>query len=398
MSQRTSPQFSKVARLTALAIACAHMAGCAMHGNWLPSSGPRLDELRIQPNETGLQSPLLIDLDADIVARRSAAQKEDSFSRIFSEQALGTGQPLGPGDAIEVTVWEAPPATLLASMPLETRGGGNGARAALLPDQVVAEDGTISIPFGGVIQVLGRTPRQVEAQIAASLSGKSHQPQVAVRILRHASHAVTVVGEVAHSMRLPLTPKGERLLDALASAGGTRQPVGKVSIQVARGGVVASMPMDRVIRDPAQNLRLMPDDVVTVVHQPFSLTVLGATGTNREIEFEAQGISVAQALGRAGGLQDLRADARAVLLFRLESAASLATVNSVRLQGDKAFVPVIYRIDLRAPAGFFAAREFPVQDKDILFVSNATAADLQKFLSIISSTIAPAAMVRNLVN
>lgn len=373
------------------------MIGCAIHGAWLPSSGPRLDELQAQAIPEAGQ-PLMIDVDTEIVARTAAARMEDSFSRIFGEPAQGASQPIGPGDSIEVTVWETPPATLLAPLPTDSRANGSGARASLVPEQVVTEDGTISVPFGGVIQVAGRTPRQVEALIAARLEGKAHQPQVAVRILRHASHAVTIVGEVAHSMRMPLTPKGERLLDALASAGGTRQPVGKVSIQMARRGVVAAMPMDRVIRDPAQNLRLQPDDVVMVVHQPFSLTVLGATGANREIEFEGQGISVAQALGRAGGLQDLRADARAILLFRMEAAGSVTSANASTSPRNQASVPVIYRIDLRTPSGFFAAREFQVQDKDILFVSNASAADLQKFLNLISSTIMPAAMVRSLAN
>ena len=118
---------------------------------------------------------------------------------------------------------------------------------------------------------------------------------------------------------MPLTAKGERLLDALAAAGGVRQPVNKMTLQVSRSGQVQAMALDAIIRDPKQNIVLQPGDVITSFFQPLSFTVLGATGKNEEINFEAQGISIAQALARAGGLQDVRADARGVFLFRFES-------------------------------------------------------------------------------
>ena len=81
--------------------------------------------------------------------------------------------------------------------------------------------------------------------------------------------------------------------------------------QVTRGDTVRALPLDVIIADPRQNIFLQPGDVVTALFQPFSLTVLGATGKNEEINFEGQGITLAQALGRAGGLQDQRARAPA---------------------------------------------------------------------------------------
>lgn len=86
---------------------------------------------------------------------------------------------------------------------------------------------------------------------------------------------MTVLGEVVSNRRMPLTPRGERLLDALAAASGPRQPVGKTTIQLARSGRTASMPLDTIIRDPAQNIVLRPGDVVTALFQPYSFTALG---------------------------------------------------------------------------------------------------------------------------
>jgi polysaccharide biosynthesis/export protein len=218
-----------------------------------------------------------------------------------------------------------------------------------------------------------------------------------VRLTRNANSNVTVVGEVTSSARIPLTPRGERLLDALAAAGGVRQPVpvGKITIQITRGTIVQALALDTIIRDPKQNIVLQPGDVITALFQPLSFTVLGATGKNEEINFEAQGITLAQALARAGGLQDTRADARAVFIFRFEDPQALEWAIPPKITPEGK-VPVIYQVNLKNPASFFVAQSFPVNNKDILYVSDAPAAEMQKFLNILTSSIYSVDRVINL--
>jgi polysaccharide export outer membrane protein len=87
--------------------------------------------------------------------------------------------------------------------------------------------------------------------------------------------------------------------------------------------------------------------VITVISQPLTFTALGATGKNDEIPFEAQGISLAQALARAGGLLDTRADAQGVFIFRFR-AGGCPRVASARLcpQLPDGRVPVVYRLQI----------------------------------------------------
>jgi len=164
--------------------------------------------------------------------------------------------------------------------------------------------------------------------------------------------------------------------------------VGKTTIRITRGRQVATLPLETILLDPAQNIRLQPDDVVTALFQPYSFTALGAVTNNAEIPFEGTGITVAQALGRVGGLQDNRADIRGVFIFRLEDPAALdpAIREGARTTPDGR-IPVIYRIDMRDPATFFIAQSFPIRNNDVLYVSNAPLADLQKFVSIVSSMV-----------
>jgi polysaccharide export outer membrane protein len=144
-----------------------------------------------------------------------------------------------------------------------------------------------------------------------------------------------------------------------------------------------------VIRDPRQNVPLRAGDVVTALFQPLSFTALGATGKNEEINFEAQGITLAQALARAGGLIDSRSDAQGVFVFRLEPEAALSWPRQPASATPEGMVPVVYRIDLKKPSSFFVMQSFAINNRDIVYVSNAPAAELQKFLNLVFSVAYP---------
>jgi polysaccharide biosynthesis/export protein len=387
--------YSRYVGLLLLSLGCgAFFTGCASFPDWIPASGPSGEQV-VEGQNAPSDPPIQIVGMTDAVARRVLnSQKRSLFSETFENEAPA-GFTVGPGDVVEVSVWEAPPAALFGPSVLDSRVGGTTTHMTALPDQMVNRKGTINIPFAGMVQAAGKSPEQIETEIEKRLTGKAHQPQVLVRVIRNATSNVTVVGEVTSSARVPLTAGNERLLDALAAAGGVRQPVGKITLQVTRGNQVQALALDTIIRDPKQNIVLHPGDVITALFQPLSFTVLGATGKNEEINFEAQGITLAQALARAGGLQDARADARAVFIFRLEDSEVLdwATPPKTTPEGK---VPVIYQVNLKDPASFFVAQSFPVNNKDVLYVSNAPAAELQKFLNIVASSVYSVISIKNI--
>jgi len=368
-------------------------SGCSTYPAWLPSHGPSLEQV-VEPSDASLQLPV-VDIDDAVARRVVAAQRVDSFAAILGG-AVPPRYVVGAGDALEVSVWEAPPAALFGAAAVDGRAGMTSTRQTTFPEQIVNDKGVINIPFAGTVTVAHKTPQQIEEEIVKRLAKKANQPQVLVRVLRNATSNVTIVGEVANSMRMPLTAQGERVLDAIAAAGGVRQPVGKTTVQVSRGGKVLAMPLERVIKDPAQNVYLQPGDVLTAVFQPSSFTVLGATGKNDEVPFEAQGITLAQALARSGGLRDNQADARGLFIFRFEEPGVLQEPDAQPLpRTPEGKIPVVYRLDLKDPRSFLVAQSFPMRDRDVVYVTNAPSAELQKFLGIISASIYS---VRNLTN
>jgi polysaccharide biosynthesis/export protein len=375
--------------LLAIAIA-ATLTGCAA----VPSSGPTAHEVRHGAAETAAiaQAIQIIDLN-DAIARQLAGERQQ---RLFSEVFAGDGAAtlrLGPGDTVGVDIWEAPPATLFGAQPPSTDTGSLAAShtgsETTIPDQMIDEDGYIDVPFAGRVSAAGKTVAELEQDITQRLTEKAHQPQVLVRVTQNVSRSVTVVGEVNNTLRVPLTANHERLLDALAATGGFKYPVNKTTIQLTRGTHVQALPLDTIIRDPRQNIPLQTRDVLTAIFAPLSFTALGTTGKNDEINFEAQGITLAQALARAGALVDSQADPRGLFIFRFEQSNALTWPKQPVTTTPDGLVPVIYRINLKDPGSFFVMQSFAMNNRDILYVSDAPVTEVQKFMNLIFSIVFP---------
>lgn len=383
------------------------ISACGTYPNWISASGPSREQIIDNPENDRMPGILLLDVDDRLARKLADSKKLDQFDQVFPNGSANNYF-IGPGDILEVSLWEAPPAMLFGgAMQFDANTGVTTTGAVTFPSQMVGADGTINMPFAGRVRVRGKSTSDIEREIARLLAGKANEPQVLVRVIKNNTANVTVVGDVNTSASVPLTPRGERLLDALAASGGVKKEVNRTAIQVSRKGVTATMPLESVISDPKQNIPLKPGDVVTALFQPQSFSVLGATGQNAEIPFETQGISLAQALARSGGLVDSQADARGVFVFRFEEAYLVSPATTITIPKEKTAsaesttvavagattVPVVYQVNLRDPGSFFITQNFPIQNHDIIYVANSPTAEFEKFLRLISM---PAVTIRTL--
>jgi len=163
----------------------------------------------------------------------------------------------------------------------------------------------------------------VDAQqaIEALLAGKALDPQALVIVKKSAVNAVTVAGEVVAGTKVPLSPGGDRLLQVIAAAGGATAPVYETFVRLSRGGLTATIPFERLVAEPDENIYAQPGDVLTLVRVPQTFSVFGATGRNAVIGFEAEKMTVSQALAKSQGLRDDLANPKGVFLFRYEPIA-----------------------------------------------------------------------------
>ena len=360
------------------------VAGCGT----LPSAGPTAGQVISQQADENQPRFAVIDIDDRVVDRVLAAPKQ-SLRACFPAHGAPPEPTIGIGDSLVVTIWEAAGGGLFAST--ATDQVTPGSRSVALPEQMVGRDGAISVPFAGRIPVAGRLPVEVQHAVEQRLSGKAIEPQAIVTVTKSVNNTVTVTGEAIGGARVPLSLKGDRLLDLIAAAGGAHAPVYETFVRLSRGGVTATIPMEALVSEPQENIYAEPGDVLTVVRAPRTFTVFGATGQNNEINFPSAQLTLAEALAKAGGLQDARSDPAGVFLFRYEPVAVLEALG----QGPASATPdgrarVVYRLNLRDAKAYFAAERFPVEDKDILYVANAGMDELQKFFGLIGTLTAPA--------
>ena len=363
-------------------LACL-LAGCSA----LPTSGPTLRDVKQQETENNRVRFDLVDINDNVVTALRA-QPHESFHARFKKYGKPPQAKIGIGDSLVVSIWEAAGGGLFGASPTDHVSAGS--RSVTIPEQVVGRDGGISVPFAGRVPVAGRLPVEVQHTIEQRLAEKAIEPQVIVTVTKSLANSVTVTGEVVAGARVPLSVRGDRLLDLIAAAGGAKSPVYETFVRLSRDGVTATIPMETLVSDPSENIYAQPGDVLTLVRLPQSFTVFGATGTNAQIPFTAEKMTMVEALAKAGGLQDMRSDPAGVFLFRFEPPRVVNALGRPQLaSGPEGSSPVVYRLDLRDAKSYFLAQRFPLEDKDIIYVANADLNELQKFFTLLNTLTGP---------
>lgn len=384
MISSSSPRLRVTGALATLAIL---LSGCAS----LPSSGPTGRQVM-----RGAQDPdavlkfQVVDLDG--AAFQKLVQIQPAGRAVGQLAALareGRVDRIGPGDVLQVSIYEV-------GMTLFGSNGGIGpgsmsepdsARAQAINAVTVASDGTIRLPYVGRLMVAGSTAYDVQRMIEQALHGKSQSPQAMVTVVNSPGNSVYLLGDVMRTGRIPLTPARERLLDAVATAGGSKVSSADTVIRITRGGESAEMRLGDVRPGSSDDLTLLPGDRIELVGEPRSFSAFGATPRVSQVAFGEPNLSLAEALARIGGPNDAQADPKAVFLFRYDAAAIAA--------GEP---PVIYRLNLMKPESYIIAQNFPMRDKDLIYIANSAANPVSKFVAILNQLFAPLLTARVLTD
>ena len=143
------------------------------------------------------------------VAAPPAAQGASDLNRKLLSQTSPHDEgdlPLGPGDLIEVAVFEVPE---FQGLKLRIPNGGQ-----------------VSLPLIGVLGATGLSAHALEGEIRTRLQARYvHDPQVTVFVHEHRSQRISVIGAVRAGGVFTLT-NPLRLADALAMAGGLSDDAG----------------------------------------------------------------------------------------------------------------------------------------------------------------------------
>ena len=159
-------------------------------------------------------------------------------------------------------------------------------------------------------------------------------------------------------------------------------------VELTRGGRTTKVALTRVVNDPKQNIYIHAGDDITVIHDPQTYMVLGAANRSAQIPFTSDGATLAEALANAGGLNDNLADPTGVFVFRYEPVSVIRQLKPDWVPPDGATTyPVIYRIDLTAAQSLLLAQKFSILNRDIVYVSNASAVQYEKLATLFNTAL-----------
>ena len=362
------------ASILALLAALAAVGGCGL----LPTSGPESWDIRAgQHDPQGLPFALVR------VTPSVTSVLEHVAPRLikFAEQRRPKDITFGVGDVVTVTIFEATAGGLF----IPSEAGVRPGNFVTIPSQAVDSLGNISIPYAGNIRAKGRTPVEVEKAIVDALKNRAIEPQVVVSLVTQQTSLITVLGDVGHSSRVPASAEGERILDVIARAGGPSGPGPDEWVMLERSGQRAVAPFGALIDQPANNVWIHANDTIYLYREPQTFLAFGALGQQQQLPFGAWRLTLAEAIAKAGGLNDAQADPASVFLYRGETREVAQQLGVDTRPFASPIIPIIYNFNLRNGGAYFLATNFEMRNKDVILVSDSVSVESTKFMTYLNT-------------
>ncbi len=297
--------------------------------------------------------------------------EETSVSRLVPESMVHELQSyeylIGPGDVISVIVYDHPELTIPAGSERTAAETGNRVRP----------DGTMFYPYVGRIQVEGMTLEELRGLLASRLAEVITDPQVEVGIAAFRSQKVYVSGAVEQPGAQPLTIVPMTVLDAISDAGGARADADWHRIILTRDGREEQLSLYAMLQqgDLTQNRLLRNGDLLHVPSaENQNVVVLGQVLKPGSIPLGNDRLSLTDALARAGGVNESRAQPSGIFVVRGNPPESekLATV---------------YQLDISDATRLMLGTRFPLQPQDVVYVTSAPLARWNNVISLLLPSV-----------
>lgn len=290
----------------------------------------------------------------------------------LEQQVKNYDYKVGIGDILQVTVWEHPELLNLGEEGLPAIGF------------LIDSQGKIFYPYIGSVYVAGQSVYTIREQLTKALAAYIENPQLGVTVITFASKKIYLTGEISRPASVILTGVATTLLDSITKAGGVTPNADMDDIVVVRKGKRRHIDLYAMMHygDMRENILLIDGDQIHIARQkPQYAYVMGQVDVRRTITISPEGTTLAEALGRANGINEDSADASAVYVIR-----------DSHKQGK---IAKVYMLDLSNMAAMVLASKFEILNEDVVYVAKAPIVKWNQLLSIIDPTLDVPGQLRN---
>jgi len=253
------------------------------------------------------------------VLRQARSMSAREYVREYRQGPSGEKEyRIGPDDVISVRVYEEPDLSR--------------------EEATVSQDGRINFPLIGRTEVAGLSPTQAEQRIAEKLVEQRYltDPHVTVRVQEFHSKEVLVLGAVENPGGYYLRAS-ESLLDILSRAGGVDFAKGGQMLTLIRthqdpdngeNKIAIQVNLSKLMGGQQQyaDLLLRNKDVI-YIPKAKKFTVMGEVQEPGSYMIDNSGLSIVEAVGKAGGFTRIAAPNRTKIIRTGEEGKKVIRVN-----------------------------------------------------------------------
>lgn len=372
-----------IPKLTAISLSLLAFAGCTViPGSGLPTRNKTVvyeeGESRADTNISNRVS--IHPITPGLLDRMEEAPRRALSNPALDRQKADYRYRIGSGDVLNILVWHHP--DLNTPNPVSTNPDSKQVSNGAWVD----ESGYLAYPLAGKIYARGKTLPELQSILTARLKRYIKNPQVSVNVAEFRSQRVSVSGAVGKPGQFPLTNVPLTLLDVIDQAGGAASNADTNNIKWTQNGVERTISLQdiRQYGDLSQNLLLRGGDVIYVpTNENSRIHVMGEVGKQASLPLGNYGLTLTQALGNAGGMNQVTANASGVFVIR-------------NIPTDREKPIHVYQLNLKDASAYAMANRFKLRANDVVYVTAAPVARWNRVVSQVTASISNVYYIDNI--